>query len=244
MARRPRLFLPGIPQHVVSRGVDKRAVFFAPGDYREYLDSLHDAARKHDCAIHAYVLMTNHVHLLVTPANEQSLPLTMQALGPSYVQPLNRRYSRTGTLWEGRYRACLVQSDAYFLTCQRYIELNPVRAQIVGDPGDYPYSSYAHYAYGSADRLVTPHACYLALHRDASSRPRAYRELFSHVLTKKQIDSIRRQTRLSTYLGDDLFRQQIEAMLGRRLSPRKPGRRPSRKIQRNSAPTPIGRPKK
>ena len=226
MARRPRLFVPGIPQHVISRGVDKQAVFFGPGDYREYLDSLRAAATKHDCAIHAYVLMTNHVHLLVTPGHERSLPLTMQALGPSYVQPLNRRYERTGTLWEGRYRACLVQSDEYFLTCQRYIELNPVRAQIVANPGEYPYSSYAHHAYGSADKLLTPHDCYLALHHDPGSRPRAYRELFAHELRQKQVDEIRRQTKLSTYLGDDRFRAQVEALLGRTLSPQRPGPRP------------------
>ena len=225
MARRPRLFVPGIPQHVISRGVDKRAVFFAPGDYRDYLDSLREAARKHDCAVHAYVLMTNHVHLLVTPGHERSLPLTMQALGPSYVQPLNRRYERTGTLWESRYRACLVQTDAYFLTCQRYIELNPVRAHIVGDPGEYPYSSYAHHAYGSADALLTPHDCYLALQDDPALRPRAYRELFSDELPKNQVDKIRKQTRLSTYLGDDRFRAKVEARLGRSLSPRRPGRK-------------------
>ena len=225
MARRPRLFVPGIPQHVISRGVDRRAVFFGPGDYRDYLDSLREAANKHDCAVHAYVLMTNHVHLLVTPGHERSLPLTMQALGPSYVQPLNRRHERTGTLWEGRYRACLVQSDAYFLTCQRYIELNPVRAQIVADPGQYPYSSYAHHAYGSADRLLTPHDCYLALHHDPKSRPRAYRELFAHELPRKQVDTIRKQTRLSTYLGDERFRAQVEAILGRTLSPGRPGRK-------------------
>jgi putative transposase len=152
----------------------------------------------------------------------------MQALGPSYVQPLNRRYERTGTLWEGRYRACLVQSDAYFLTCQRYIELNPVRAQIVATPGQYPYSSFAHHAYGSNDRLLTPHECYLALHRDPKSRPRAYRELFAHELPSKQVDKIRQQTRLSTYLGDDRFRAQVEAKLGRTLSPGRPGRKASR----------------
>lgn len=205
--------------------MDRRAVFFKPGDYRDYLDALRRAARKHECAIHAYVLMTNHVHLLVTPGHERSLPLTMQTLGPSYVQKLNRRYERTGTLWEGRYRACLVQSDTYFLACQRYIELNPVRARIVDNPGDYPYSSYAHNAHGSADRLITPHDCYVALHRNARLRPRTYRELFKHDLPQEQIDKIRKQTKISTYLGDDRFRRRVEAMLGCRLSLRKPGRR-------------------
>ena len=135
MPRQLRYFIPNIPQHVITRGVDRRAVFFHEHDYKLYLDALRQEAAKNRCLIHAYVLMTNHVHLLVTPQYERSLPLMMQAMGRSYVQRLNERYDRTGTLWEGRYKAGLVQHNRYLLACQRYIELNPVRAGIVLAPG-------------------------------------------------------------------------------------------------------------
>jgi putative transposase len=153
MARLGRYFLPDQPLHVIQRGNNREAIFFAENDYGCYRDWLAAAAAEYGCAIHAYVLMTNHVHLLVTPRAAQSLPRTMQSLGRRYVRHINTRYRRTGTLWEGRYRAAPIDSEAYFLACCRYIELNPVRARMVRHPRDYAWSSYhAHAEFG--DRLL------------------------------------------------------------------------------------------
>jgi putative transposase len=224
MPRPQRLFVPDIPQHVIARGIDRQPVFYGPADYQLYRELLHEVSREHDCRIHAYVLMTNHVHLLVTPGHERSLALTIQAHGRKYVRRLNLRYGRTGTLWEGRYRACLVQNDLYFLTCQRYIELNPVRAGMVSTPGEYAYSSYAHNAYGAADKLVEPHPCYLSLHSDATARPGAYRELFKDRLSDEELKVIRTRTNACSYIGNDRFRAKIESKPGRRVAGGKRGR--------------------
>ena len=229
MPRQLRYFIPDIPQHVITRGVDRQAVFFHENDYTLYLEALQQAAATHNCLIHAYVLMTNHVHLLVTPEHERSLPLMIQAMGRTYVQRLNARYNRTGTLWEGRYKAALVQDDRYLLACQRYIELNPVRAGIVLAPGEYRYSSYAHHAIGTDDPLVTSHACYLDLHIEPSPRRRAYQTLFSDTLTKELLTKIRKSTNAGSIIGDNRFRGQIETMLNRAAPTGKRGR-PKKKI--------------
>lgn len=142
MARLPRYFLPGQPQHVIQRGNNRNIIFAGENDYRFYLECLADASGKHSCDIHAYVLMTNHVHLLLTPHHKDSIAKTLQSVGRRYVQYFNHVYQRTGTLWEGRYKATLIDSEAYLLTCYRYIELNPVRAGLVSHPREYPWSSY------------------------------------------------------------------------------------------------------
>jgi len=224
MPRQCRYFIPSVAQHVITRGVDRQAVFFHRQDYALYREALQDAAATNDCLIHAYVLMTNHVHLLVTPLKERSLPLMMQAMGRNYVQRLNARYGRTGTLWEGRYKASLVQDSDYLLACQRYIELNPVRAGMVAVPGDYPYSSYAYHAAGVDDNLITAHACYLSLGGDRAARQFAYRRLFHDVLDEKLLASIRKSTNACGVIGDERFKEQIEAMLGRRVPTGKRGR--------------------
>jgi len=229
MPRQLRYFIPDIPQHVITRGVDRQAVFFHEQDYTLYLEALQKAAAMHNCLIHAYVLMTNHVHLLVTPERERSLPLMIQAMGRAYVQRLNARYNRTGTLWEGRYKAGLVQHDGYLLACQRYIELNPVRAGLVLAPGEYRYSSYAHHAIGTDDPLVTSHACYLDLHIEPSARRQAYRALFNDTLTKELLAKIRKNTNAGSIIGDNRFRRQIETMLNRAVPTGKRGR-PKKKI--------------
>ena len=156
MARQPRLDLRGIPQHVVQRGNDRQACFTAETDYLRYLQELREASSKHDCAIHAYVLMTNHVHLLITPATTGAISRMMQAVGRRYVGSFNARYRRTGTLWEGRFKAALVDTDRYLLTCYRYIELNPVRAHMTDDPADYPWSSYPQQRAGAAHATHHP----------------------------------------------------------------------------------------
>jgi putative transposase len=168
--------------------------------------------------------MTNHVHLLVTPGSESAIPLLMQAIGRTYVQRLNKRYQRTGTLWEGRYKASPVQDDQYLLTCYRYIEQNPLRAAMVADPVEYPYSSHAHNALGRPDPLITPHPTYLALHTDAERRRRVYRNMFRDASSNKELTDIRNTTNACLVLGNDRFKDQIEAMIGRSVRPGKPGR--------------------
>ena len=224
MPRQPRYFIPDIPQHVIQRGVDRQAVFFETGDYELYLHTLGEASRRYDCQIHAYVLMINHTHLLVTPGSERSVPLIMQAMGRSYVQTINKKYDRTGTLWQGRYKASLVQDDRYLLTCHKYIELNPVRAGLVSAPGDYPYSSFAHNASGRSDGLVTPHDIYESLACTAGERRAAYRKLFQDSVAPEILSAIRDTTNACLVLGNDRFKDQIEAMLGRSVRPGKDGR--------------------
>jgi putative transposase len=223
MPRQPRYFVPHLPQHVIQRGVNRQPVFFKAQDYRHYLEALRIAACRYDCAVHAYVLMTNHTHLLMTPHSERSIPLLMQAMGRGYVQKLNRTYSRTGTLWEGRYKASLVQDDLYLLTCYRYIELNPVRAGMTRHPADYQYSSYHHNAAGQADSLLTPHSVYQSLGETKSRRLSAYRALFADEIDQEALDLVRSTTNACQVLGDDVFKDQLEAMLGRSVRPGRPG---------------------
>lgn len=224
MPRQPRYFIAGFPQHVIQRGINRQPVFFEHSDYAMYLNSLRDAAVMHKCQVHAYVLMTNHTHLLVTPRSERTIPLVMQAIGRTYVQALNRKHERTGTLWQGRYKASLVQDDRYLLTCYKYIELNPVRAGLVAAPKDYPYSSFAHNAYGVANALITPHEIYDSLARTPENRQAAYRRLFRDGVAHDILSSIRDTTNACLVLGDAVFQDQIELRLGRSVRKRKCGR--------------------
>jgi putative transposase len=218
MPRQKRYRIPDIPQHVIARGNDRKACFFNPSDYCSYLKLLGEASAKHGCEVHAYVLMTNHVHLLMTPRKPDALSRTMQAVGRRYVQQINALYRRTGTLWEGRYKATVVASEDYLLWCYRYIELNPVRAGMVPEPGAYPWSSYRHNALGREDRVVCEQEAYLSLGRTAEIRQAAYRELFREVITDEKLDQIRDSTRMGRPLGNDRFKAEIEAMLRCRVS--------------------------
>ena len=224
MARLPRLDLPNVPQHIVQRGNDRQPCFAGLADYQNYRQELYEAAHKHGCALHAYVLMTNHVHLLVTPEAAGGASRMMQAIGRRYVGAFNARYGRTGTLWEGRFKSALVDSDTYLLTCYRYIELNPVRACMVQQPDDYPLSSYRHNALGIHDRSITPHPRYLALGLDTTTRLRAYRALFEEALSSETQEALRAQTRQNKAFGNDRFRQQIETLVGRSMEVRSRGR--------------------
>ena len=219
MARLPRLILPGQPQHVILRGNNRTEIFCAEADYRFYLDKLRLASEKHGCDIHAYVLMTNHVHLLITPHEEQSLSKALQMLGRYYVQYFNNCYQRSGTLWEGRYKATLIDTEAYLLTCMRYIELNPVRAGIVAHPSEYPWSSYGYNALGEANNLVTPHPEYQHLGKNDEERRHAYRQLFKHRISEESINAIREATNKAWVLGNDRFKQSIQEKLKRRVEP-------------------------
>lgn len=222
--RRARLILPDVPLHVIQRGNNRQACFFADQDYRRYLDWLGDYAGQAGCQIHAYVLMTNHIHLLLSAATADGVGTLMKALGQRYAQYVNRTYRRTGGLFEGRFRSCLIQEEIYLLACQRYIELNPVRAGMVVSPGDYRWSSYRANAHGEADPLIQPHPLYLSLGSDAVARRMAYRELFQTQLAPGVVDAIRRASNGNFALGDEHFGERIAGALGRRATPGKAGR--------------------
>ena len=224
MPRRPRLALPGVPQHLIQRGNNRQACFFAEEDYRFYLACLAEYAGKAGCHLHAYVLMTNHVHLLISADSAAAPGALMKALGQRYVQYVNRVYRRSGTLWEGRFRSCPIQEEAYLLACQRYIELNPVRAGMVELPGEYRWSSYRTNGEGEEDALIEAHGLYEALGADAASRQAAYRELFSHELAPGLLDQIRRATNGNFVLGNERFAAEVAAVIGRRVSPGTSGR--------------------
>lgn len=224
MPRRARIMLPGVPVHVIQRGNNRGACFFADEDYTLYLDALKDLAEKFSCAIHAYVLMTNHVHVLVTAQEPDGVSLVMKNLGQRYVQYVNRTHRRSGTLWEGRFRSCLTQSESYVLACYRYIELNPVRAGMVKHPREYRWSSYRVNAEGKSSELVSPHRQYLRLGRDDSERYAAYRSLFSTQLDEQTVRSIRDATNGGYVLGNSRFQSQVAETLGRRVVRGKAGR--------------------
>lgn len=223
---RPRRYqLSGIPQHVIQRGNNRQATFFADEDYLRYLQDLNTASQTHQCDIHAYVLMTNHVHLLITPHRPDGISKTMQSLGRRYVTYINQTYQRSGTLWEGRYKAALIDSDHYLLTCQRYIELNPVRApDMAGHPQDYRWSSYRANALGATDEIITPHPQYRALGTSAQQRQAAYRGLFDAHIQPRSLAAIRDSLNQCRVYGSDRFKDQIEFALSRRVRPGKAGR--------------------
>jgi putative transposase len=219
MARLPRFSIPGQPQHVIVRGNNRSEIFCADEDYRFYLEKLKLACDKHGCDLHAYVLMTNHVHLLITPREEDGIGKALQMLGRYYVQYFNYTYQRTGTLWEGRYKATLIDSETYLLTCMRYIELNPVRADMVSHPSEYPWSSYRYNALGQPNPLVTPHLQYRRLGKTDEERQAAYRQLFRHHIPEASLAEIREATNKAWVLGNDRFKQRIQKQLERRVEP-------------------------
>lgn len=223
MARHARVILPGHPLHVIQRGNNRDIIFASEDDYHFYLDKLETACHSCRCKIHAYVLMTNHVHLLVTPETGNGLGKLMQSLGRSYVQYFNYRYSRTGTLWEGRYKSTLLDSSRYLLTCYRYIEMNPVRAGMVNDPEDYAWSSYHSNALGRPDRLVVPHELYERLAHRADERQVAYQALFNHDIDQQTLDEIRDATNTEWVLGNDRFRARVEALADQQVQPKPRG---------------------
>ncbi|MDZ4098125.1 MAG: transposase [Methylophilaceae bacterium] len=191
MARKPRFNIVGNPQHVIQRGNNRQATFFAEEDYRFYLDCLTEAAQKYAGDIHAYVLMTNHVHLLITPGQPESISRLMQSVGRRYVQYINYTYKRSGTLWEGRYKGSLIQSERYLLTCMRYIELNPVRARMVKHPEDYKWSSYRANALGATDELISQHTEYQSLGITSEQKQEAYQALFYTHLNPETLHEVR-----------------------------------------------------
>jgi len=231
MPRRARLRIAGAPLHIIQRGNNRSCCFFADHDYGCYLHHLEELAARYVCSIHAYVLMTNHVHLLLTPDRLDGASLLMKHLGQRYVQYFNRVHDRSGTLWEGRFRSSIVQAETYLLRCQRYIELNPVRAGMVDAPGGYRWSSFAANALGCRNALVTPHSRFLALGTRGSNRRAAYLELFRSELEPTELEEIRTSANVGYALGNERFRKEIAVALGHRAGPGKSGR-PSEVLKR------------
>lgn len=219
MARLPRMSVPGIASHVILRGNDRQTVFTCDGDRLAFLGYLREAAAAHGLGIHAYVLMSNHVHLLATGSDPHSLALTIQATGRKYVPRFNRLSERTGTLWEGRYRSSLVQADRYALYCQRYIELNPVRAGMVAQAAAYEWSSHLHFAWGKPDDLVTPHGALESLGEDDRQREICYRQLFDRVIPDEMLRAIRDSSHKGWVLGTTDFCEAMQRVTGRRARP-------------------------
>lgn len=204
---------------MVQRGNNKQVSFFNDKDYAVYLDKLKLYSEKFSVAVHSYVLMTNHVHLLMTPETEQGVSQLMQSLGRYYVRYINQTYDRTGTLWEGRYKSTLIDGDNYFLIVSRYIELNPVRAGMVAHPAEYPWSSYQYNALGRPTELITPHYLYQGLAKTEKTRQKRYVALFDKIIPDYTLEEIRDSINRAWVLGDGRFKRQIERQTGRRASP-------------------------
>jgi putative transposase len=230
MPRRTRMYLPGFPYHVVQRGNNREVCFIEPENYQLYLGLWEELSRRYGVAVHAYCLMTNHIHFLVTPDSRSAISNTLKVVGSRYAQYINRKYKRTGTLWEGRHRSSLLQSDRYLLTCYRYIELNPVRAGMVARPDEYRWSSYGVNAWSDPSWL-DPHEEYLRLGTDSETRTQAYRELFRHQLSEGDLHLIRKAAHYCQPVGDDRFRQQIEEKYEVKLGQMKRGRPVGRDLQ-------------
>ncbi|HEX6992980.1 MAG TPA: transposase [Gammaproteobacteria bacterium] len=224
MPRPPRISIPDTTFHVVQRGNNQARTFFADQDYALYLALLEYACRRYQTQVHAYVLMTNHVHLLVTSSLPEGVSRTMQYVGSRYVAKVNLRLGRTGTLWEGRFRSSPVDTDRYLLACYRYIEQNPVRAGMVRRPDDYTWSSVRINCGTRSSSLVKPHPVFLALGSTARVRAARYRQLLDEGLAQQTVDEIRNSVRSGLPAGSDEFRQSLEASLNRPLCRRRPGR--------------------
>ena len=228
MARLPRLTVPGYAHHIIQRGNNRQAIFAGTADYTLLLDLLLENAHKHQVAVHGYVLMSNQFHLLATPETAEGIPQMMQAVGRRYVRNFNLRQARTGTLWEGRYRSTLIQAERHLLACMVYMDLNPVRAGMVADPLDYPWSSHAHHVGRRQDKLVTPHPLYWELGNTPFARDAAYASLVRAGISQDQqralTDSALRGWALgeADYVADLQRRTERRVVRGQAGRPRRP----------------------
>ena len=224
MPRYRRPVMEGIPLHIIQRGNDRRPCFFSDSDYLVYLDMLRESIALANCKLHAYVLMSNHVHLLMTPGHITSAAELMKRVGERYVQYVNRRYKRYGTLWQGRFKSCLVQDDGYLLICHRYIELNPVRACMVTRPSEYRWSSHQHNAHGVHNPLLQAHSLYTSLAQDQREREAIYRKMFADELSTDDLREVREAVNSNTIFGSERFAESMESAWGNNILPRRPGR--------------------
>lgn len=224
MARLPRIDIPDVPQHLVVRGNNRCDMFRDDADRIVFLKLLDDGLAACACDLHAYVLMSNHVHLLATGHIEGELSSLMQRVGSKFARLMNLRWNRTGTLFEGRFRSSLIESEAYLLACMRYIELNPVRAAMVESPADYPWSSYRQNASGQPAHPLAPHDLYRALGRDAATRGNIYRDFVHQGVDAPELARIRTAARKCRALGGEEFCASVRRQLTREVEPRPPGR--------------------
>lgn len=241
MPRHARLRIAGMPLHIVQRGNNRSACFSCDADRTVYLALLEELGRSYECSVHAYVLMTNHVHLLVTPQRADGASLMMKHLGQRYVQFVNRKWKRTGSLWEGRFHSSIIDCQSYFFTCHRYIELNPVRAGLVQEPREYAWSSYPTNALGDPSDLIVPHGLYVGLGPDRISRCQAYRALFDVVVGDDDVRAIRDATNGGFALGTKAFVDKLGRTLGRRVTRGTPGRPKKGEVDERSLPDPLFR---
>ena len=224
MARLPRLTVPGYAHHIIQRGNNRQAIFASTADYELLLDLLHEHAHKQQVAVHAYVLMSNHFHLLATPETAEGIPQMMQAVGRRYVRNYNLRHQRTGTLWEGRYRSTLIQTERYLLACMAYIDLNPVRAGLVADPADYPWSSHQHYIGRRPDKLVTPHALYWEMGNTPFARDQSYTEMVRAGIGAEQQRALTDSALRGWALGEPDYVADLQRRTERRVAKAQAGR--------------------
>lgn len=225
MPRTARIRLPKVPMHVLQRGHNRATSFSDESEFELYLGLMREFCAKTECQLHAYVLMTNHVHLLLTPEHAQSVTELMRCVNQRFVQHVNRKHDRTGSLWEGRFKSSLIDAERYFFSCQRYIELNPVRARMVAHPGRYRWSSYGFNSGGEPSQWVTPHGLYLALGATDSARHRGYRELFECEIPVAHLDAIRAGLKGGRPVGGECFVSEMSRIFGPRVVRGKSGRR-------------------
>ena len=224
MARQPRLTVPGYPHHVIQRGTNRQSIVKDDFDRQYLLDLFEEYSEEFEVAIHAYVLMDNHFHLLVTPATGTSLPNMMQAVGRTYVRHYNLRHNRVGALWEGRYRSNLIESESYLLTCMMYIDLNPVRAGMVTTAQDHKWSSHRHLIGSVEDKLITPHPLYWMLGDTPFGRQAAYAAMVEAGINRKDQDALTHTALCGWALGSDTFIKTVQRHTSRRVSQKQPGR--------------------
>jgi putative transposase len=224
MARLPRLTVPGYPHHIIQRGNNRQAIFGGAADYELLLGLVDEHARKQQVAVHGYVLMSNHFHLLATPETVEGIPQMMQAVGRRYVRNYNLRHARTGTLWEGRYKSTLIQAERYLLACMVYMDLNPVRAAMVADPADYPWSSYPHYIGRKQDKLITPHPIYWELGNTPFARDEAYAGLVRSGVSDEQRRALTDSALRGWALGEPDYVADLQRRTQRRVARSQAGR--------------------
>jgi putative transposase len=215
MARLPRLVVPNQPLHIIHRGNNRQDIFNTEDDMLRIKEDIAHSLEKSGCSLHAYVIMTNHLHLLITPESKELLAVFMQAMANRYVRYYNALHKRTGTLWEGRYKSCLVDSDSYLFTLYKYIEMNPVKANMVTDPSDYKWSSYSYNALADDDKLITPHSLYKAMGNTPEIRCKHYKELFDRLDISQQQDKITRATIAGEAYGSENFHKKISTLVSR-----------------------------
>jgi putative transposase len=224
MARLPRLTVPGYPHHIIQRGNNRQAIFSDAADYELLLGLVDEHARKQQVAVHGYVLMSNHFHLLATPETVEGIPQMMQSVGRRYVRHFNLRHGRTGTLWEGRYRSTLIQAERHLLACMVYMDLNPVRAAMVADPADYPWSSYQHFIGRRPDKLITPHPLYWELGNTPFARDQSYIDMVRAGVSEEHRRALTDSALRGWALGEPDYVAELQRRTQRRVARSQAGR--------------------